>query len=257
MKSIRGWRGCVPVLVGLICVGLFVPGGTQAQMGGPLAKFKDNVHQLHIVARYLATLPNGSVGQSNIVQTVTAIAVRSQPGQTYWLIEKDHVDPQFYYRERRVSQGTAISFIFFVDNFDIVALIQGGSGDPIEVFKVTDHYAVLRDTRGRAVPDAVIATDPQENESAVIALPQGGGVARLPTFRETETQIVQAPADAALFYIKFAQKDDELTHGAPVFVQRDGEWRLVGIRVVHGRATQPDQSAVAKLPPLEELVTKQ
>ena len=100
----------------LVCLSLWAP----AQESGPLNQYKDNIHQLHLVAQYFI----GS-SQSNLIQTITAIAVRSRESETFWLIEKDHVDPSFYYRERRVPEGTSITFYFFIDVFDIIKLIQG------------------------------------------------------------------------------------------------------------------------------------
>lgn len=231
---------------------LSVSGG-QAQQDGPLAQFKENVHQMHIVARY-STSVGGTPIQANVIQTVTAVAVRSTASETIWLTEKEHVDPEYFYQQRNVPRGTPIEFLVFVDTVDLAKLIQGGSGEPFEIARMTDHYAVLRELRPRSVPELPTAADPRQDESAVLALPRGGGITSVPVFTETPTPIVEVPGDSPLFFIAFPEKDGEPTHGAPVFVQRDGMWKLAGIRVTHGRSTQPDRSAVAKLPPLEELL---
>ncbi len=232
----------------LACLSFWAP----AQGTGPLNQYKDNIHQLHLVAQYFT----GS-GQANIIQTITTIAVRSRGSETFWLIEKDHVDPAYYYRERRVPVGTPITFFFFIDVFDIIKLLQGQGGDPLEIFKLTDHYAVLRESRGRSIPDTVTVPDPQINEAAIIILPTRVRLTAPTTYSELSTQILQVPAESSIFFMGFALKDDDSTHGAPVFVKREGEWRLVGVRVVHERSTTPDQSAVAKVPSLDELTTKQ
>ncbi|MBI1742354.1 hypothetical protein HYR54_04720 [Candidatus Acetothermia bacterium] len=242
--------GLVLALTGFIFLGLSSTPRAEAQTSGPLSQYKDNVHLIYIVARY--SVPTGTV--LVLDGATTATAIRSMRGETFYLIEKDHVDPQYFYRERQVPTGTFLSFVFFVDKFDLVSLLRGSSGDPFEVFKVSDHYAVLRELRTRNLPDVEIASDPQESESAIILLSKGRD--NPPTFTETPITISQAPADSRLFFIALAQTEEQDTHGAPVFVQREGAWRLAGIRVAHGRSTQADQSAVAKLPSLDELTSK-
>lgn len=192
-----------------------------------------------------------------VIQTVTAVAVKSADEVTYWVVENDHVDPELFYRERNVPRGTPIQFEFFVDiirNFP-VALLNPGGGDPIQTFKLTDHYAVLRENRARPIPELPIATDLQEGESVTVALLQGGGLTQVGSFTETTTQITQLPPEAPLFFINWPQKDIESTHGAPVFAQREGKWLLAGIRVAHNRSTRSDWSAVARLPKLEDLIS--
>lgn len=245
-----GWALGLVVLVWTFLIGF--PEG-QAQQAGPLGQFKENVRQMHIVARY-ATSVGGIPVQANVVQTVTAVAVRSAQSETLWLTEKEHLDPEYFYQQRNVPRGTPISFLIFVDTVDLVRVIQGGQGEPFEVARMTDHYVVLRELRSRNIPELPIASDPRQGESAVIALPKGGGITSVPTFVETATTIIEAPEGSPLFFIAFPEKDGEATHGVPVFVQRDGAWRLAGIRVTHGRSPQPDRSAVAKLPPLEALL---
>jgi len=224
---------------------LSVSGG-QAQQDGPLAQFKENVHQMHIIARY-STSAGGISIQVNTVQTVTAVAVRSTDSETIWLIEKEHVDPEYI-------QQPNVKFLIFVDTVDLVKVIQGGQGEPFEVARMTDHYAVLRELRPRSIPELPIAVDPRQDEPATLVLPQGGGLTSVPVFTETPTTIVEVPEGSPLFFIAFPEKDGQQTHGAPVFVQRDGVWKLAGIRVAHGRSPQADRSAVTKLPPLEALL---
>lgn len=237
----------------VILVSALVMSVGQAQQAGPLAQFKENVHQMHIVARY-STSVGGIPIQANVVQTVAAVAVRSAASETIWLIEKEHVDPEFFYQQRNVPRGTPIAFLIFVDTVDLVRVIQGGQGEPFEVARMTDHYAVLRELRSRNIPELPIATDPRQDEAAVITLPRGGGITSVPTFAETTTTIVEVPEGSPLFFIAFPERDGEATHGAPVFVQRDGAWKLAGIRVAHGRSPQPDRSAVTKLPTLDALL---
>lgn len=246
-----GWWIGLAVLVSAFVIGL--PNG-QAQQAGPLAQFKENVRQMHIIAHYSTSLGGVRV-QMNLMQTVTAVAVRSAGSETLWLTEKEHLDPEFFYQQRNVPRGTSIRFLIFVDTVDLVKVIQGGSGEPFEVARMTDHYAVLRELRPRNIPELPTASDPRTDETAIIALPQGGGLTSVPTFVENATTIVEVPEGSPLFFIAFPERDDEATHGAPVFVQRDGAWRLAGIRVTHGRSPQPDRiSAVAKLPPLDALL---
>ncbi len=245
-----GWSISLAVLVLALVIGF--PDG-QAQQAGPLAQFKENVRQMHIIARYFTSV-GGIRVQANVVQTVTAVAVRSTASETIWLIEKEHVDPEFFYQQRNAPRGTSISFLIFVDTVDLVKVIQGGQGEPFEVARMTDHYAVLRELRPRSIPELPIATDPRQDEAAVIALPQGGGITSVPTFVETATTIVEVSEGSPLFFIAFPEKDGEATHGAPVFVQRDDAWKLAGIRVTHGRSPQPDRSAVTKLPTLDALL---
>lgn len=242
-------------LLSLFAVTLLALGALNggAQPTGPLAQFSENVRQMHIVARYLATV--GTItAQVNVIQTVTAVAVRSPGSETFWLIERDHVDPTFFYRQRNVPPGTSITFFFFLDTVNIAALIQGTPTTPFEVFKMSQHYAVVRESRGRLLREIPIATDPQVGESAVIALPQGGDVVNIPKFVETPTTILEVPPTGGLFVIAFTGDDSENTHGAPIFVQREGAWKLAGIRVSHGRNRQPERSAAAQLPPIEELL---
>lgn len=225
----------------------------QAQQAGPLAQFKENVHQVHIIARY-STSVGGIPVQANVVQTVTAVALRSTTLETLWLTEREHLDPEYFYRERNVPRGTVIQFLVFVDTVDLVRVIQGGQGEPFEIARTTDHYAVLRELRSRNIPELPIVSDPHQDEPAVIALPRGGGITSVPTFVETATTIVEVPEGSPLFFIAFPERDGESTHGAPVFIQRDGAWQLAGIRVAHGRSPQPDRSAVTKLPTLDALL---
>lgn len=225
----------------------------RAQQDGPLAQFRENVHQMHIIASYFTTTPFGRI-HVLLAQTVTAVAVRSTATETFWVAEREHLDPEFFY-QRNVPPGTPLNFYIFVDIADIAGIIQGKTkGDPIEVFKMSEHYAVLKEARSRAIPEMPITGDPRQDEPAVIAWPQDGGLTGVPTFVEKSTTIVEAPEGAPLFFIAFSEKDDERTHGIPVFVQRDGLWKLAGIRVAHGRSTQADRSAAAKLPPVEELL---
>ncbi len=225
---------------------------SRAQQDGPLAQFKENVHQMHIIASYFTISPFGRV-QVLLAQTVTAVAVRSTATETFWVTEREHLDPEFFY-QRNVPPGTPLNFYIFVDIADIAGIIQGKKGDPIEVWKMSEHYAVLKEAKSRAISEIPIAVDPRQDESAVIALPQGGGLTSIPTFVERTTHIVEVREDAQLFFIAFSEKDDERTHGIPIFVQRDGLWKLAGIRVAHGRSTQSDRSAAAKFPSLEELL---
>lgn len=225
----------------------------EAQPTGPLTQFADNVRQMHIVARYLSII--GTIqAQVNVIQTVTAVAVRSPGSETFWLVERDHVDPEFFYRQRNVPRGSTISFFFFLDTVNVALLIQGTPTTPFEVFKMSQHYAVVRESRGRLLREIPIATDPQVGESAIIALPQGGDVVNIPKFVETPTTILEVPSGDGLFSIVFTGDDSENNHGAPIFVQREGAWKLAGIRVSHGRNRQPERSAAARLPTIEELL---
>ncbi len=239
-------------LLMVLAVVLVFSGG-QAQQAGPLAQFKENVRQMHIIARY-STSVGGTPIQANVIQTVTAVAVRATASETLWLTEKEHLDPEYFYQQRNVPRGTPISFLIFVDTVDLVRVIQGGQGEPFEVARMTDHYAVLRELRPRSIPELPTAVDLRPDTPAIIALPRGGGITSVPTFVETETTIVEAQGGSPLFFIAFPERDGEQTHGAPVFVQRDGAWRLAGIRVAHGRSPRPDWSAVAWLPSLEALL---
>lgn len=249
------WRtGAATIMFMMLLAVLLGFSSGQAQQAGPLAQFKENVHQMHIIARYFTSV-GGIRVQANVVQTVTAVAVQSTASETIWLIEKEHVDPEFFYQQRNVPRGTPISFLIFVDTVDLVKVIQGGQGEPFEVARMTDYYAVLRELRSRSIPELTTAVDPRQDEAAVIELPQGGGITSVPTFVETTTTIVEVPEGSPLFFIAFPERDGEATHGAPVFVQRDGTWKLAGIRVTHGRSPQPDRiSAVTKLPTLDALL---
>lgn len=242
------WRIALALLVLVLTVSFF---GGQAQQG-PLAQFKENVRQMHIVARF--PLVPGIPLRIALVQTVTAVALHSRFGETLWITEREHIDPDYIYQKLNLSADVEIEFFIFVDTLDLAKLQERKPGDPFEVVSLTEHHAVIKELRFRPVPDLTITFDLKQGEPAVIALPEGGTINSVPAFVERPVTITEISGSSSLFFIPFPDPDDERTHGAPVFVQRDGAWKLAGIRVAHGRSQRPGVSAVANLSAIEPLL---
>ena len=229
------------------------------QSTGPLAQFQQNVHQLHIIARY-NTIAGGTRIQVNLIQTVTGVAVKSTGQATFWLIEPQHVDPEFFYQEDhppRIPRGTPIQFLIFVDALNVSALAGGGSGNLVIVQR-TENYALLKELSGRSLPELPIVTQVNVGESVVTALLTKTDLLGPGRFEEKPAQIVDV--QEKLFFISPAldpnNSEDEI-HGAPIFIQREGSWKLAGIFIDHGRSPQRDRSAVARLPELDQLIPKE
>lgn len=244
-----GWSFGLAILILALVLGF--PDG-QAQPTGPLAQFKENARQMHIVARF--PLVPGIPLRVALVQTVTAVALRSRPGETLWITEREHIDPDYIYQKLNLSGDIEIEFFIFIDTLDPARLQERRPGELFEVVSLTNHHAVIKELRSRSVPDLPITLDPKPGEAAVIAPPEGGAINSAPVFVERPVTITEVSAGNQLFFIPFPDPDDERTHGAPVFVQRDGVWKLAGIRVAHGRSQKPGVSAVANLSAIEPLL---
>ncbi|OGF57178.1 MAG: hypothetical protein A2Z21_03230 [Candidatus Fraserbacteria bacterium RBG_16_55_9] len=247
-------------LIVLFLIGILGVGQVNQALGqatGPLAQFQQNVHQLHIVARYFGAV-SGTRYQANVIQTVTGVALKSTSQATFWLIEPEHVDSEFFYRERNVPRGTPIQFFYFVDVINIQTLVSASPGTPVLIIQRTENYVVMKETLGRSIPELALAAQVSAGEPVVAALLNQQGLTDPGRFQERAAKITEV--QDKLFFIDqdlgSIVKNDGL-HGAPIFVQHDGSWKLAGIFVDHGRSSRPNQSAVARLPELEQLIPKE
>lgn len=223
--------------------------GTQA---GPLSQWADNVHKLHIAARYRSTAAGRPI-IAVILQTVVATAVKSDSSVTYWVIEPEHVDPEFFYRERHVPRGTPIKFQFFIDTFRPEAVVDPNAGDPVSVARLEQNYALLREARARDIPEAAIASPLQAGEEVSIIGLAEWDFTHPAALEERTAHVVRAGTPLAFIDLPLEEEAED-EHGEPVFALRDGSWQLAGIRVDHGRSPRPDWGAVAQLPPLSDLI---
>jgi hypothetical protein len=260
MKTIRqlGTWGVMLFLLGAISWDQAPVVLGQGQSVSPLSQFAQNIRQLHIVARYFTTA-GGTQIQVNLIQTVTGVAIKSTDKDTFWLIEPHHINPEFYYQRQapRIPPGTPIQFLFFLDSLDVGALV-GGGGTFVNVVKRTENYALLKEARARSVPELPIITSLSAGEPVVAALLTQTNLTAPGQFTEQPAKIVEIGEQ--LFFIDLAidpRGENDRLHGAPIFVQRDGSWKLAGIFIDHGKSPNPNWSAVARLPELDQLVPKE
>lgn len=257
----RSWT--VAVVVGAILGIALLPAewepSAQGQGAGPLALYAQNVRQWHIVARY-HTLVEGRRIQVNLVQTVTGTAVKGSSTAGFWLIEQHHINPEFFYNSDtppNVPRGTPISFHYFLDTIDINALVRG-TGVPVEVVRRTSTYALLEEKRRRQVNEIPIASGVQVGDTVVVAVLVDSSLTRPGRFEERSARVTSV--QEGFFTIDLDLEEisgNTAVHGAPAFVRREGGWQLAGIFVAHGFSPRPGESALARLPSLEELVPEE
>ncbi len=229
------------------------------QGSGPLAQYAQNVRQWHIVARYYSTAGTTRV-QVNLVQTVTGTAVKGGSSGGFWLIEQHHINPEFFYDPEEppdVPRGTPITFHYFLDRLDVNALI-GGTGVPMKVLRRTSTYALLQEQRRRQVREIPIATDVQVGESVVVVALVDPELTSPGRFEERTARVTGVQERFFTVDVDLdAIVGNSAVHGAPAFVRRGGQWQLAGIFVSHGLSPRAGESAIARLPALDELIPKE
>ncbi|GEM_PF-3561153 len=263
LAGTRGRSWAVAVVVGVMLgIALLTADRQPSALGqgaGPLAQYDPNVRQWHIVARYY-TLVNGTRVQVNLVQTVTGTAIRGSSTAGFWLIEQHHINPEFFYDPENppdVPRGTPISFHYFLDTIDVNALVRG-TGVPIEVVRRTSTYALLEEKRRRQVNEIPIAQSVEVGDTVVVAVLVDSALTRPGRFEERSARVTSVRE--GFFTVDLDLKEvsgNTAVHGAPVFVRRDGQWQLAGIFVAHDVRTRPGESAIARLPSLDELIPKE
>jgi hypothetical protein len=265
-QASRGLQGGRTGLALLFLVGVLVLGTGQptvevwGQGAGPLTQYAQNVHQWHIIARYFTTA-NGTRVQVNLVQTVTATAVKSTERATFWLIEPQHIDPQFFYdpdNPPSVPRGTPIQFFYFVDTINPSALVSPSPGVPVDVVRRTSTYALLRENRGRGVRELPIATEINSGDSVVVAVLRGSSLMSPGRFEERQAKITSVQQNVFFIDLNLGEMSgNSSVHGAPVFVRQGGAWKLAGIFLAHVTSSRRGESAIARLPVLDALVPQE
>lgn len=229
-----------------------------AQGTGPLAQYGRNIHQWHIVARYYVTTSSGQRVQVNGIQTVTATAVKSTPDATFWLVEPQEIDPAFYYNQAtppNVPRGTPIQFFYFVDTINPSALVSSSPGVAMKVIRRTPTYALLQEKRGRGVPELPIATEVKPGDAVVVVVLTKSSFMSPGRFQERSAKVTSVQAKLFTIDLNLGKlAANSQVYGAPAFVQREGKWKLAGIFVDHGASPRSGESAIARLPALNQLI---
>ena len=259
----RGRSWAVAVVVGVMLgIALLTADWEPSALGqgaGPLVQYGQNVRQWHIVARYY-TMAGSTRVQVNLVQTVTGTAIKGSSTAGFWLIEQHHINPEFFYNPDNppdIPRGTPISFHYFIDTIDVNALVRG-TGVPVEVVRRTTTYALLEEKRRRQVNEMPIATSIQVGDAVVVAVLVNSSLTKPGRFEERSARVTSV--QEGLFTIDLNLEEvsgNSAVHGAPVFVRRGGQWQLAGIFVDHDFSPRPGESAIARLPSLDELVPQE
>jgi hypothetical protein len=224
-------KGSVGLLV------LVLLGWSVAAQSSLTEQFKNNLATVVTKATLQSSLFNITVTKKGV-----AFAVRSTATETLWLTELENVEPI-----KVEVQGT--------QEQPQVEIRLEGQNQLLVVDRRFEHFVVLREPRGRQITPVLSGASVRVGDAVTILTFGAQG----PSAQEaTVTQLDAARGLFAVSVLLDREFDQwASTHGAPIFIVRDGQVRLVGLYVGHERAKAYNDKgwgAGALLPDLEQLL---
>jgi hypothetical protein len=198
-------------------------------------QFKNNLAT--VVARASLQSQFASI---TVTKEGVAFAVKSTPTETFWLTELENAEPL------KVT-GT--------QEAPTVEIRLKGQSRPLEVARRFEHFVVLREPARRQIASVQSETSVKVGDTVtILTFGEQGPSAQ-------QASVMQLDLSRGLFAVsvlldrEFGQWAS--THGAPIFVVRDGQPKLVGLYVGHERAkafNDKGWGAGTLVPDLEQLL---